>query len=120
MKGKLTLVLGASLNENRYSNKAIKKLIAYGNSVVGVGLKEGVVLGVQIFKEIPETKFDTITLYLSPERQSEYFEKIISMKPCRVIFNPGTENPLFYKLLDKNGIEYVEACTLVMLSIGNY
>ncbi len=118
---KTTLVLGASLNPSRYSNLAINRLVNYGHSVNAVGLKTGVVAGVAISTE--KEKFeniDTVTLYLNPKRQEEYYDYIISLKPKRVIFNPGTENPEFYEMLRKNNIETEVACTLVLLGTNQY
>lgn len=118
---KKTLVLGASLNPSRYSNLAINRLVNHGHTVEAVGLKKGIVAGVAISTEKePFENIDTITLYLNPQRQAEYYDYIISLKPKRVIFNPGTENPEFYELLRKNNIEYEVACTLVLLGTNQY
>jgi hypothetical protein len=118
---KKTLVLGASLNPNRYSNLAIRRLIDSGIETQAYGLGEGEVSGVNISNNFDKTNdIHTITLYLNPKRQEEYFNQIISLAPSRVIFNPGTENPTFYKLLEKNGIDVDVACTLVLLSTGQY
>ena len=118
---KKTLVIGASLNPVRYSNMAIKKLVAYHHPVVAVGLRVGVVDGVTIVKEKkPFKDIDTVTLYLNPKRQVDYYDYIVSLKPNRIIFNPGTENPEFYRILDKNNISYEAACTLVLLSTEQY
>lgn len=118
---KKTLVLGASLNPSRYSNLAINRLVNHGHTVEAVGLKKGIVAGVAISteKELFEN-IDTITLYLNPQRQAEYYNYIISLKPKRVIFNPGTENPELYEVLGKNNIEYEVACTLVLLGTNQY
>ncbi|MAO09674.1 MAG: CoA-binding protein [Flavobacteriaceae bacterium] len=118
---KKTLVLGASLKPSRYSNLAINRLVDNQHPVEAVGLREGEVAGVEITTE--KEKFeniDTVTLYLNAKRQEEYYEYIISLKPNRVIFNPGTENPEFYKLLKKNNIETEVACTLVLLASNQY
>jgi len=121
MKNKKTLVLGASANPSRYSNMAINRLVNHGHSVVGIGLKEEEVAGVKIqTKQIPLKNIDTITLYMNPQRQREYYNYITGIQPKRVIFNPGTENPELYQLLKANGIEVEVACTLVMLSTGQY
>jgi|SRR5690606_2688152 len=118
---KKTLVIGASTKPERYSNIAINRLVTYGHTVVAIGLKKGVVAGVELSTEKEAFKdVDTVTLYLNPKRQLEYYEYIISLKPKRVIFNPGTENPEFYKLLRKNQIEAEEACTLVLLGTNQY
>lgn len=116
-----TLVLGASTNPTRYSYLAIQKLVAHQQQVVAIGLKPGTVAGVKIETEkISWDDIDTVTLYLNPLRQKEYYKYIISLKPRRVIFNPGTENPEFFALLNKNSITYETACTLVLLSINEY
>lgn len=118
---KKTLVLGASENQARYSNIAIEKLVSYNQPTVAIGLKEGNVAGVAIEKnKIPFQDIDTVTLYLGPPRQEQYYDYIISLRPKRVIFNPGTENPDFYRLLKENKIEVEVACTLVLLSTNQY
>ena len=118
---KTTLVLGASVNTERYSNKAIQKLRANKIDVFAVGAKKGEVLDVSITVEkLPFKNIDTVTLYLNPTRQKEYYEYIISLQPRRVIFNPGTENIEFLELLKENNIETEVACTLVLLSINQY
>jgi predicted CoA-binding protein len=118
---KVTLVLGASTNPNRYSNIAIKRLVDKRLPTVALGLRKGTVLGVVIDAEKQDYKnIDTVTLYLNPKRQEEYYNYIISLKPRRVIFNPETENKEFVKLLEENNIEAEIACTLVLLSINKY
>ncbi|WP_233883429.1 CoA-binding protein [Tenacibaculum piscium] len=118
---KKTLVLGASLNPVRYSNKAIERLVAAQIKTVAIGLRSGSVAGVIIETEkIAFTAVDTVTLYLNPERQKEYYSYIISLKPRRVIFNPGTENKEFYALLSANKIDYEIACTLVLLATNQF
>ena len=118
---KKTLVLGASLKIDRYSNYAIHSLIDAKHEVIGVGLKEGEVDGVLIYKGFP--KFEnvhTVTLYLNSKRQEIYYDYIISLSPKRVIFNPGTKNVEFEKILKENKIFFEDACTLVLLSTGQY
>jgi predicted CoA-binding protein len=120
MRG-LTLVIGASENPDRYSNKAINRLIENGFSVIALGLKAGQIGKTEIISTKPKINdVDTVSLYVGPKNQNEWMDYIINLKPKRIIFNPGTENPEFYKLANENKIEYIEACTLVMLSIGNY
>lgn len=100
---------------------AIRSLAAKEHSVVAIGLKEEEVLGIKIqTKQIPFTNIDTVTLYLNPQRQRDYYNYVVSLAPKRVIFNPGTENPEFYQLLRVNGIKVEVACTLVMISTGQY
>ncbi len=121
MKNLNTLVMGASTNPGRYSYKAIKMLQRYGHPVVAVGKKDEELDGITIHKE--HVDFDdvhTVTLYLNPMNQKQYYDYIIGLQPKRVIFNPGTENPELYALLRKNNIEIEVACTLVMLSVNQY
>jgi len=121
MAGKKTLVLGASMNPSRYSNFAIQRLSAHNHPVVAVGLREGKVGNVDIVKGLPEEEdIDTVTLYLNPTNQKAYYDYILSLKPKRIIFNPGTENDELEEMARKNGIKPMEACTLVMLSTGQY
>lgn len=121
MKSKKTLVIGASTNPNRYSNIAIKRLRDKQVETIALGLKKGKVLDVVIDDEkIVYKDIDTVTLYLNPKRQEEYYMYIIGLKPTRVIFNPGTENMDFVKLLKENNIESEVACTLVLLSTNQY
>ncbi|WP_108866988.1 CoA-binding protein [Aquimarina aquimarini] len=116
-----TLVLGASLKTNRYSNIAIHKLTSYHHNVAAVGLRKGVVAGVHIETSLENVEdIDTVTLYLNPQRQQVYYDAIIRLNPRRVIFNPGTENPEFYKKLKEANIEVEVACTLVLLSTNQY
>ena len=118
---KKTLVIGASENPGRYSNIAINRLVAHRQPTEAIGLREGSVAGVAIRKgQIPFEDIDTVTLYLGPPRQEEYYDYIVSLKPTRVIFNPGTENPEFYRLLEREKIEVEVACTLVLLSTNQY
>ena len=118
---KKTVVIGASDNPERYAYKATIALQDSGHEVIPVGIKDGEINGLKIIKGKPIiADVDTVTLYVGPKNQAEWFEYILSLKPKRVVFNPGTENPEFETLLQKNNIETEEACTLVMLSIGNY
>lgn len=116
-----TLVLGASLKPNRYSNYAIQRLVANNIETVAFGLKEGIIAGVQIDTELkPYLNVHTVTLYLNSKRQKDYYDYIVSLKPKRVIFNPGTENPELFSILDQNNINYEAACTLVLLATNQY
>ncbi|KIX19809.1 CoA-binding protein [Flavobacterium sp. 316] len=116
-----TLVIGATTNKERYAYKAIHNLVGKSHQVVAIGAKSGMALDVKIETEkIPFLGIDTVTLYINPKRQEEYYDYIISLKPRRVIFNPGTENPDFYKLLNDNGIKNEIACTLVLLATNQY
>lgn len=116
-----TLVIGATTNKERYAYKAIHSLVDKSHQVVAIGVKKGMALDVPIETEkIDFHGIDTVTLYLNPERQKEYYDYIISLKPRRVIFNPGTENPEFYEILKQNGIQNEVACTLVLLATNQY
>ncbi len=116
-----TLVLGASTNTSRYSNMAMRSLVKHGHPIYAVGKTGGEVEGVQIEKTINQDwSVDTVTLYLNPLHQQAYYQEIIQLRPRRVIFNPGTENPELYALLSKENIEIVNACTLVMLTVNTY
>jgi predicted CoA-binding protein len=118
---KTTLVIGASLNTERYSNKAIKSLRHHDFPVIAYGLKNGMVGDVSISTSWNENwDVDTVTLYVQPERQVALYSAIIHLKPRRVIFNPGTENPEFQQLLLQSGIQFENACTLILLSIHQY
>ncbi|NAY93278.1 CoA-binding protein [Muricauda sp. JGD-17] len=115
------LVFGASLKPNRYSNLAILRLVEKGIDAQAFGLREGIAHGVPIINNLDEFEdIDTVTLYLNPGRQSEYYQAILNLAPRRVIFNPGTENPEFYEMLRKAGIQVEVACTLVLLATGQY
>lgn len=121
MEKKKTVVLGASDNPARYSYLAIKRLREYGHPVVAIGRKITSVGDTEIFttkEEVPDV--DTITLYLNPSHQREYYDYIISLHPARIIFNPGAENEELATLAKKNGIQTMDACTLIMLSTGQY
>ncbi len=121
MKNKKTLVLGASTKPDRYAFKAITMLVDKGHSVVAIGQNVGEVARISIkTKNIPLKNIDTVTLYLNPIRQRDYYNYILETKPKRVIFNPGTENPEFYQLLKSNNIEVEVACTLVLLATNQY
>jgi predicted CoA-binding protein len=121
MEKKKTLVLGASENPARYGNIAIHRLVRYGHPIVAVGKRKGTVEGIEIETEPPYAEdIDTITLYLNPTNQLPYYDYIMSLKPKRIIFNPGTENMELRRMAIQAGIQPVEGCTLVMLGTGQY
>jgi predicted CoA-binding protein len=121
MKNKKTLVLGASTKPDRYAFKAITMLVEKGHSVLAIGQNAGEVVGIKIqTKAIPLKNIDTISLYLNPARQRDYYNYIVEAKPKRVIFNPGTENPELYQLLALNDIKVEVACTLVLLATSQF
>jgi len=116
-----TLVIGASLNPDRYSSKAVLMLSNAGIPVIAFGLKKGSISNVQIDTALKSYKnIHTVTLYLNPKHQETYYDYIIKLKPKRVIFNPGTENPIFYRILRESNVYYEIACTLVLLSTNQY
>jgi predicted CoA-binding protein len=118
---KTTLVLGASLKPDRYSYLAVEKLVSHNHNVFAFGLKSGIIAGIKIDTELVHYKdVHTVTLYVNPKAEKIYYDYVISLKPERVIFNPGTENSEFYDKLTKHGIFYEVACTLVLLSINQY
>lgn len=112
-----TLVIGASENPERYSNKAIVSLLNYHHEVEAIGLKTGEVNGVKFKTGFPDLeKIDTVTLYIGPKHQPAYYEYLMKMKPRRIIFNPGTENTELIELAQSHGIQTEIACTLVLLA----
>jgi predicted CoA-binding protein len=118
---KNTLIIGATPNPTRYAYRAAQMLKSKGHSIVNVGIKSGEVAGVTIEKPGSiHTDIHTVTLYIGPDLQAGYFDYIVQTNPKRVIFNPGTENAELEAVLKENGIEPVEACTLVMLATGQY
>ena len=120
-KVKKTVVLGASDNPSRYSFLAINKLRAHDHPVVAIGRKKAKVQDVDIEteKKIQED-VDTVTLYLNPDNQKEYYDYIFSLHPKRIIFNPGAENEELAAMAQEKGVQPMEACTLVLLSTGQY
>ena len=116
-----TLVIGASKKPERYSNLAVRKLVENNIDTTAFGLGGGTVSGIQIKDKLEDFQnIHTISLYLNPKYQREYYQKILDMRPKRVIFNPGTENSEFQNMLREAGIQVEEACTLVLLATGQY
>ena len=121
MKKPVTLVLGASPNPDRYSFLATELLHEKGYEVYPFGIKKGFIKDIPIINEWPlDQAIDTVTLYVGPAGQVEYYDAILKLTPRRIIFNPGTENPDLQGLAAQKGIETIEACTLVMLKTGQY
>jgi predicted CoA-binding protein len=121
MKSPVTLVVGASPNPERYSFLATELLEEKGHSVYPFGIKNGAINSTPILTIWPEQgSIDTVTLYVGPAAQVEYFDAIIHLAPRRIIFNPGTENQVLVALAAKKGIETLEACTLVLLKTSQY
>lgn len=118
---KKTILLGASENPSRYSYLAIQKLVSHHHPVIAIGRKRGMIGDIPIITDNPVVSdVDTVTIYLNQQHQKEYYSYILSLHPKRIIFNPGAENNELFNLAKTNGIEPVEACTLVMLSTGQY
>ena len=121
MAHKKTLILGATPDSSRYAYLAANRLVSKGHSIVNVGIKTGEVAGVPIEKpETIHTDIDTITLYVGPQRQPALYDYILATHPKRILFNPGTENSELRRMANDQGIETEYACTLVLLSIGEY
>lgn len=120
---KNTVIIGATSNPSRYAFRAAEMLTKYGHEIFPLGIKKGNVFGKEIttIYERPQIEeVDTVTMYINPERQREWYDYIIGLKPTRIIFNPGTENEEFEKRAEEAGIEVLEACTLVMLGTNQY
>lgn len=121
--GKKTLIVGATNNPSRYAYLAAERLTRAKHEIIPIGIKKGSVLGqeIQDLRTFPILKdIDTITLYIGPQHQPEYYDYLIGLNPKRIIFNPGTENPEFAEKAAENGIEAEFACTLVMIGSGVY
>ncbi len=118
---KKTLIIGASTNPGRYAYIAAHRLVGAGHDIINIGVRSGEVAG-QAIEPVgePYADVDTITLYVGPARQPDYYDYILATNPKRIIFNPGTENPELEQLVREAGIEPIRACTLVMLSTGQY
>ncbi len=115
------LVFGASVKETRYSNIAMKMLKEYQHEIVAIGGRKGEVDGIEILTGHPELEHvDTITLYIGPARQQEHYDYLIGLSPKRIIFNPGTENLEFERMVTQAGIYAQRACTLVLLRTGQF
>jgi predicted CoA-binding protein len=122
-KTKLTVVVGATDNPERYAYRAADLLQAKGIPFIPIGIKKGLVFGKEIvdLRQKPDlTNVHTLTLYLGPQNQVEWIDYLIGLAPKRIVFNPGTENPLFFSKAKAAGIEVLEACTLVMLTTGQF
>jgi predicted CoA-binding protein len=116
-----TLVVGVSLGADRYANLAVRQLRDHGHDVVGLGLRAGDEAGTPVLEGQPAIDgVDTVTLYINPQRQATLIDYLLSLKPRRVIFNPGTENAEFVRRAHEAGVEPVVGCTLVMLASGRF
>lgn len=120
---KKTVIVGSTPKPYRYAHQAALMLDERDYPFIPLGIQHGDVLGrdiLNIYDRPHIEDVDTLTLYINPGRQKDWYEYLLSLRPKRIIFNPGSENPEFKKLAEKQGIECLEACTLVMLSVGNY
>lgn len=121
LKTDKTLVFGASLKPQRYSNMAMKSLSDRGFEAMGFGLVEGTAYNLKITSNLDDVQgVHTITIYMRPSLLKPFTERLIGLQPRRVIFNPGAESPETYPKWEAAGVEVVEACTLVMLATGTY
>jgi predicted CoA-binding protein len=121
MADKKTLILGATPDSSRYAYLAANRLVGKGHTIVNVGIKTGEVAGIPIEKPgVIHHDIDTITLYVGPQHQPELYDYILNTHPKRILFNPGTENAELRRMANEKGIETEYACTLVLLSIGQY
>ncbi|MDP2176702.1 MAG: CoA-binding protein [Bacteroidota bacterium] len=123
IKENITLVIGASENESRYSNIATRMLLNNHFAVVAFGKRKGKIQQIEIetdWENIKQLKIHTVTLYINPSHQEKYISLILKLKPERIIFNPGTENPLFTNSLENEGIKFEFACTIVMINTNQY
>ena len=118
---KRTVIIGASPNADRYAYKATSSLMRHGHEVFPIGIKTGSIQNKEIITDKPALQdIDTVTMYVGPQNQPFWYDYILSLKPKRIIFNPGTENEEFYKLAHTQNIQTEEACTLVLLSLNQY
>lgn len=118
---KTTVVIGASPNPDRYAYKATLSLQNHQHTVYPVGLRKGTIGGLEIITDKPAIEaVDTVTLYVGPDNQPHWYDYILPLNPKRIIFNPGTENTELERMAASKGIETTQACTLVLLSIGQY
>ena len=116
-----TLVIGASVNPNRYSNRVVLKLLDSGIKVIPMGINQGNIADLLIVRPFEKQKnIHTVSIYIKPEIQKEYYKYIINLQPKRVLFNPGTENPIFSQILQKHNIYWENSCSLVLLSTNQY
>lgn len=121
-KKQRVVVLGASPNPDRYSNRAVRMLQQHEHVVVPVHPAAATIEGLPVVCRLEEVDgiVDTITVYLSAERSSQLGPAILKLHPARVIFNPGAENPALQDLLVEHGIQVEDVCTLVLLSTNQF
>ncbi len=119
---KTTLVLGASPKPDRFAYKAVRSLQRRNIPVIAIGRRDFDLEGIKIRKGKPEDigPVHTVTLYLNPNNQKEYYDYILSLGPSRIIFNPGTWNPELAEMAAGEGIKVVNDCMLIMLNNGKF
>ena len=120
---KKTLIVGATTDPSRYAYVAAKMLDNKGVDFVPIGIKKGEIFGREIVDLRTKPKLEdshTVTLYIGPSHQGEWIDDLIELSPERIIFNPGTENPDFFRRAAEAGIDVQPACTLVLLSTGQF
>jgi predicted CoA-binding protein len=120
---KKTVLIGATPNPSRYAYLAAKMLEEYKHETVLLGIKNAEVGGNKILNIRDKPMIagvDTVTLYIGPQRQPEWYQYLLELKPKRIIFNPGTENEEFERMAEQQGIEALQACTLVLLRSRQY
>ena len=121
MQEPVTLVLGASPFPGRYAHMAVRALRRHGHAVLAVGIRPGMIVDVPIVADIPgDAQVDTVTMYLNAHNQEAWQERVLALRPRRIIFNPGAEHEALERLATAQGIDVMHACTLVMLSAGTY
>ncbi len=116
-------VIGASSDPVRYAYQAVELLEQYGHRPIPVHPRETSVRGLPVVNRLGDlvgTRIDTVTVYVNPSISDKYEQELLALKPLRVIFNPGAENPRLERTLQSNGIKVENACTLVLLRTGQY
>jgi predicted CoA-binding protein len=121
-KNETVAILGASNKPDRYAYKALVNLTNAGHTVIPITPAVEEINGIKCLKQINDiaVTVDTVTIYVRPEISNTMTEAFLKLKPKRVIFNPGTENETLEKKLKENGINIIEACTLVMLQTNQF
>ncbi len=119
------VVLGASNRPDRYAFMCMTTLAEMGHKAIPVNPRESMVLGHYCYQNLKDLRkdhpaIDTLTIYVNPDISGKLEKDIIELKPKRVIFNPGSENHHLQKMLEKENIKCLEACTLVMLRTGQF
>ncbi len=117
-----TLILGASDNPTRFSNRAQRKLLQYGHAAILVNPKGGEIDGLKVYPQLADVDqmIETVTVYINPSYLTNEIDNIIKLNPKRVIFNPGSESAEAAKAFSEQGIQVIEDCTLLMLDGGRY